>query len=139
MWFYMIQKRLIQYNKHTTKTNKEKEQIFLLYLDQQWLNCLRHKLTTTIITTSSVIPLMRIMGRSKCEQPYPWKYHYLQRGWFKRPTKDFRKTFWSWLRHKLGELKLNKLGHVLFNFKDKFKFFTSYFIGVRLLSIYKKE
>ena len=39
------------------------------------------RVTTTTITPS-VILLMWDLGRSKCEQPYPCKYDYLQRCWF---------------------------------------------------------
>jgi len=36
---------------------------------------------TTTTTTPSVVPLMRNLEIFSYEQPYPYKYFYLQRGW----------------------------------------------------------
>jgi len=49
--------------------------------------------TTTTTTSPNVIPLSRGLGRSKCRQPYPCKYHYSQEADFERPTKFLRKSF----------------------------------------------
>jgi len=44
-----------------------------------------HQISTTFITTirtttPTIVLLTRNMGRSNCEQLYPFKYHYSQRG-----------------------------------------------------------